>query len=93
MSTNKVVVLVYSVESGNLSYYGNPSKIIHTSRGTYKTQTNAGFVYGMGHNENYRGKKVELTVTDAGRVYNMRILKDAAEGGLLDNISQYDEFC
>lgn len=82
MSRTKLVATVYAVESGNLSYYGNPSKILHTSEGTFKTMVNAGFVYGMGYNDSYKGQKVELTLTPAGRVTNMRKLKTVEEGGL-----------
>ena len=80
--SNKLVVKVYSIESGNLSYYGNPSKILYTSEGTFKTQSNAGFVYGMSYNDRYEGAKVELSLTPAGRVTNLRRLKSVEAGGL-----------
>lgn len=91
MSTDRatLAVIIYEVESGNLSYYGNPSKILHTSRGSFKTMANAGFVYGMQSNESWEGQKVELTLTPAGRVTDMRKLRRADEGGLRDQVSGY----
>lgn len=79
---NKLVVEVYSVENGNVSYYGNPSKILYTSEGTFKTQVNANFVYGIDNNGGLGGHKVELSLTPAGRVTNARKLKSVEEGGL-----------
>lgn len=91
MSTDRatLAVIIYKVESGNVSYYGNPSKILTTSRGTFKTMANAGFVYGMGYNDSYEGQKVELTLTPAGRVTNMRKLRPADKGGLRDQVTDY----
>lgn len=79
---NNLVVTVYYVESGNLSYYGNPSKILRTSEGTFKTMVNAGFVYGIDNNGGLAGHKVELSLTPAGRVTNARKLKSVEDGGL-----------
>lgn len=91
MSTDRatLAVIVYKVESGNVSYFGNPSKILHTSRGTFKTMANASFVYGMGYNDSYEGQKVELTLTPAGRVTDMRKLRPADKGGLRDQVTDY----
>ena len=82
MSRNTLTVEVYRVESGNVSYYGNPSKIIHTSLGSFQTMANAGFVYGIDNNGGLEGHKVELSLTPAGRVTNARKLKSVEEGGL-----------
>jgi len=79
------VVEIFKIESGNLSYYGNPSKILHTSRGTFKTLPNAGFVYGLRSNGFYEGMKVELTLTPGGYVTNMRELT----GGLKDVVAEF----
>lgn len=91
MSTDRatLAVVIYKVENGNVSYYGNPSKIVTTSRGTFKTTVNAGFVYGMQSNESWEGQKVELTLTPAGRVTNMRKLRPADKGGLRDQVTDY----
>lgn len=84
-----LTVLVFKTEAGNLSYYGNPSRIIHTSRGTFKTMANAGFVYGFENDGGFEGHKVELTLTPAGRVTNMRKLKKDTNGGLREQITDY----
>lgn len=88
-----VPAVIYSVEYGNVSYWGNPSLVMHTSRGTYKTSSDVSFVYGVSRLDTYNGKKVELTLTPAGRVTNIRVLKDKVDGGLLDSVSLYGEFC
>lgn len=79
------VVEIFKVEYGNVSYSGNPSRILHTSRGTFKTLPDAGFVYGMSSNESYEGKKFELTLTPGGKVTNMRELT----GGLKDVVAEF----
>ena len=91
MSTDRatLAVIIYKVESGNVSYFGNPSKILTTSRGIFKTMSNAGFVYGMGYNDSYEGQKVELTLTPAGRVTDIRKLRPADKGGLRDQVTDY----
>lgn len=91
MSTDRatLAVIIYKVENGNVSYYGNPSKILTTSRGIFKTMANAGFVYGMQSNESWEGQKVELTLTPAGRVTDMRKLRTADKGGLRDQVTDY----
>ena len=83
---NTVAVIVHHVENGNVSYYGNPSKIFHTSRGMFQTMANAGFVYGMQSNESWEGQKVELTLTPSGRVTNARKL---TKDGLKDVVTNY----
>lgn len=88
MSRHTVTVEIYRTESANRSYYGNPAKIIHTSRGAYRTQTDANFVYGF-DNTNWENTKAELTLTPAGRVTNVRKLKPANKGGLRDEIYTY----
>lgn len=70
-----LVVNVYDMESGNLSYYGNPSLIMYTDHGTFRTTPNAGFVYGAWNNGGYAGRKVELSLTPSGRVTNVRVLR------------------
>lgn len=87
-----LIVLVFATEAGNLSYYGNPSRIVHTSRGTFKTMANAGFVYGFENDGGFVGHKVELTLTPAGRITNMRKLKKAENGGLRDEVAEYHHF-
>lgn len=75
MTDNKAVVTVHYMENGNLSFYGNPSRLLRTSDGTYKTMANAGFVYGLQSNASWEGAKVELSLTPSGRVTNMRRLR------------------
>lgn len=91
MSTDRatLAVIVYKVESGNVSYFGNPSKILTTSRGIFKTMANAGFVYGIDNDGGLEGHKVELTLTPSGRVTNARKLRPADKGGLRDQVTDY----
>lgn len=84
-----VTALVFKTEAGPLSYYGNPSRIIHTSRGTFRTMANAGFVYGFENDGGFEGHKVEFTLTPAGRVTKMRKLRPADKGGLRDQVTDY----
>lgn len=73
MAKNHVVANLYRIERLDNSYYGNPRADFHTDKGTFRSVTDAGFMYGA-WNGRPEGKTVELTVTDAGRVYDMRIL-------------------
>ena len=84
-----VTALVFKTEAGPVSYYGNPSRIIHTSRGMFRTMANAGFVYGFENDGGFEGHKVEFTLTPAGRVTNMRKLRKYEDGGLRDQVSDY----
>lgn len=84
-----MTVLVLESENGNVSYYGNPSKIFHTSRGTFRTQANSSLAYSCDNDGGFEGHKVELTLTPAGRVTKMRKLKKDTNGGLRDQITDY----
>lgn len=84
-----VTALVFKTEAGPVSYFGNPSRIIHTSRGMFRTLANAGFVYGFENDGGFEGHKVELTLTPAGRVTNIRKLRKFEDGGLRDEVTDY----
>lgn len=89
-NTSTITVLIDSIENGPVSYYGNPSFIVHTygMRGSFRSMANTSFAYEV-HNTKWAGKKAELTLTPAGRVIKIRELKFADEGGLKDQISDY----
>ena len=88
----KSTVIIYSAEYGKVSYFGNPSLVLNTSRGVFKSLANAGFVYGVNPRD-LREVKAELSLTPACKVTNLRVLKLAAVGGLKDQVSEYLEEC
>ena len=81
---SKSVVVIYRAKYGKVSFYGNPSLVLETSRGTLHTLANAGFVYGVDP-RNLTNVKAELSLTPSGRVTNIRVLR----GSLKDVVSDY----
>ncbi len=56
---------------------GNPTWMLHTDAGDYRTQTDAGLGYAVsnhtGGRESWIGKRVTFTATPAGRVWDWRL--------------------
>lgn len=86
--TSTLAVMIHETTFASTSFYGNPSYDLRTSLGTFRTITNGSIGYEL-NNGTYEGKKAELTLTPAGRIIDIRILKYADNGGLRDQISNW----
>jgi hypothetical protein len=73
MAKNRTaVVTIDRVERLGVSVYGNPYYRIHTTDGeSYRTQINASINYSIENSENF-GRTVELSMTEAGRVWDIK---------------------
>lgn len=65
------------------SVNGNPTWVLHTSEGAYRTQSDASLGYSIsnytGGSDSLIGQQVEFTATSAGRVYDMKPATDETE--------------
>lgn len=86
--TSTLAVMIHETTFASTSYLGNPSYDLRTSMGTFRTISNGSIGYKL-NNGSHEGDKVELTLTPAGRVIDIRILKFADNGGLRDQISNW----
>lgn len=68
----------------NNSVNGNPTFILHTSEGDFRTSSDAGFAYAITNHtgrpefsaNSWIGKRVTLSATRAGRVYDWTLATD-----------------
>lgn len=62
-----------------LSANGNPTWVLHTSEGDYRTQTDAALGYEVsnhaGGTDTWIGKRVKFTATPTGRVYAWELVQ------------------
>lgn len=78
------VVTIDRVERLGVSVYGNPYYRIHTTDGeSYRTQINASINYSIENSENF-GRPVELTMTEAGRVWGIKAVVSEAPSTYTD---------
>lgn len=68
-----ITTTVHALHRLNNSVNGNPRYDIHTSDGVFRTQSDAAFVYGIGNDGGPAGKRCVLSLTRAGRVWNLQV--------------------
>lgn len=71
---HKITVLLGKINYRKNTRNGNPVADFVTDGGTFRSSSDSAFMYGV-ENDHPVGKTVELTLTKAGRVKELRVLE------------------